>query len=47
VVASATGAFRFYAAPGHWTVRALAPGGSGEQPIDVGVGFTATEIRLA
>jgi hypothetical protein len=47
VVTSATGAFRFYAAPGRWTVRALAPGSSGEQALDVGVGFTATEITLA
>jgi len=27
VVASATGDFRFFAAPGTWTVRVLAPGG--------------------
>jgi hypothetical protein len=47
VVASATGAFRFFAAPGRWTVRALAPGGSGEQTLDAGVGFVTTEVPLA
>ena len=29
VVASATGDFRFFAAPGSWTVRALSPAGCG------------------
>jgi hypothetical protein len=47
VVASATGAFRFYASPGRWTVRALAPGGTAEQPLDAGVGFTETELVLS
>jgi hypothetical protein len=28
VVTSATGAFRFFAAPGDWTLRTLAPGAS-------------------
>jgi hypothetical protein len=28
VVTSATGAFRFFARPGSWTVRALGPGGA-------------------
>jgi hypothetical protein len=46
VVASATGSFRFFAAPGRWTVRALAPGGTGEQPVEAKVGFTSTEITL-
>jgi len=30
VVASATGDFRFFAAPGQWTLRALSSGGNGE-----------------
>jgi hypothetical protein len=30
VVASPEGRFRFFARPGSWTVRALAPGASGE-----------------
>jgi len=46
VVTSATGAFRFFAAPGRWTVRALAAGGTGEQVLDAGRGFTETEIAL-
>jgi hypothetical protein len=46
VVSSATGAFRFFAAPGRWTVRALAPGATGEQALDAGVGFATAEIAL-
>ena len=30
VVTSATGSFRFFAAPGEWTLRALAPDATGE-----------------
>ncbi len=30
VVSSGTGGFRFFAVPGEWRVRALAPGGVGE-----------------
>jgi hypothetical protein len=47
VVASATGAFRFFAAPGSWTVRALAPGGSGEQAVEAKIGFTKVELNVA
>ena len=32
-VTSATGAFRFFAAPGTWTVRALAPAGNGQADV--------------
>ena len=46
VVSSATGVFRFYASPGRWTVRALAPGASGEQAVDAGVGFTETRVEI-
>ena len=46
VVSSATGVFRFYASPGRWTVRALAPGASGEQAVDAGVGFTETRVQI-
>jgi Protein of unknown function (DUF1416) len=46
VVSSATGAFRFFAAPGRWTIRALAAGGRGEQSVEAGTGFTETEIAL-
>ncbi|MGH3756131.1 MAG: DUF1416 domain-containing protein [Pseudonocardiaceae bacterium] len=33
VVSSASGAFRFYAAPGTWTVRALHRSGTGEAAV--------------
>ena len=33
VVTSATGAFRFFARPGSWTVRALAAGASGQTQV--------------
>jgi hypothetical protein len=46
VVSSATGVFRFYASPGTWTVRALAPGASGSVDLDAGVGFTETRVEL-
>ena len=46
VVSSATGAFRFYAAPGRWTVRALAAAGTGQRTVEAGRGFTETEIQL-
>jgi hypothetical protein len=46
VVASATGVFRFFAAPGRWTVRALAPGVSGEWVLDAGTGFNESTITV-
>ena len=33
VVTSATGDFRFYAAPGAWTLSVLAPGASGRKQV--------------
>ena len=33
VVASGTGDFRFFAAPGTWTVRALSPAGNGDATV--------------
>lgn len=33
VPTSATGAFRFFAAPGSWTLRALVPGGSADRAV--------------
>lgn len=33
VPTSATGQFRFFAAPGNWTVRALVPGGSADRRV--------------
>jgi hypothetical protein len=46
VVSSATGVFRFFASPGRWTLRALAPGASGEQPVHAGLGFTETRVEI-
>ena len=46
VVSSATGVFRFFASPGRWTVRALAPGASGSVDVDAGVGFTETRLEI-
>ena len=47
VVSSATGVFRFFASPGKWTVRALAPGASGSADVDAGIGFTETRVEIA
>jgi len=41
VPTSATGQFRFFAAPGRWTVRALAPGAA---PVDRAVVATQGEV---
>jgi hypothetical protein len=46
VVSSATGVFRFFAAPGRWTVRALAPGATGTQDVEAEVGFTETRVEI-
>lgn len=47
VVTSATGAFRFFAAPGDWTVRALAPGATGETKVAAAQGdVTEASITL-
>lgn len=46
VVSSATGVYRFFAMPGPWTVRALAPGASGDQQIQAGAGFTETRLEI-
>lgn len=46
VPTSATGAFRFFAAPGSWTLRALAPGASVDRSVVAGLGQVA-ELELA
>ena len=38
VPTSATGEFRFFAAPGVWTVRALVPGGTADRTVNAAVG---------
>ena len=47
VVTSPQGDFRFYAAPGSWTVRALSRAGNGEASADVSVGINRLDIVLA
>ncbi len=46
VVSSATGVFRFFASPGSWTLRALAPGATGSVRVDAGLGFTETRLEI-
>jgi hypothetical protein len=48
VVSSASGAFRFFAAPGEWTVRALHRSGNGESPVTAdGPGLFPVDIDIA
>jgi hypothetical protein len=48
VVASASGDFRFFAAPGTWTVRALSRSGNGESELTADApGLHQTEIAVA
>lgn len=46
VVTSATGQFRFFAAPGSWTLLALAPGARGETAVSAEQG-EITEVELS
>ena len=48
VVASASGDFRFFAAPGTWTLRALSRSGNGEAKVTAeGPGLHTTELAVA
>ncbi|KAA0109215.1 DUF1416 domain-containing protein [Mycolicibacterium sp. P1-5] len=48
VVASATGDFRFFAAPGTWTVRALSKVGNGDVTVaPTGAGIHEVDIKVA
>lgn len=48
VVASATGDFRFFAAPGTWTVRALSKVGNGDATVaPSGAGIHEVDIKVA
>jgi Protein of unknown function (DUF1416) len=48
VVSSASGAFRFFAAPGDWTIRALHPCGTGETPLSApGPGLFSVEVTVS
>ena len=46
VVASPEGEFRFFAAPGAWKVRALAPVGKGERILSAEVGLNETTVAV-
>jgi hypothetical protein len=48
VVASATGDFRFFAAPGSWTLRALSAAGSGDAIVEPkGAGIHEVDIKIS
>jgi len=48
VVTSASGDFRFFAAPGTWTLRALSRSGNGEASVTVdGPGLHRIEVAVA
>ena len=44
VVTSPEGEFRFFAAPGEWKVRSLAPVGKGERVLSAEVGLNETTV---
>jgi len=46
VVAGRDGQFRFYAAPGLWTVRALTPKARGARTVEVSAGRTRLDLDL-
>jgi len=46
VPTSATGNYRFFAAPGTWTLRALAPGGTADRTVVASLGDIA-EVDIA
>ncbi len=48
VVASATGDFRFFAAPGSWTLRALSASGNGDAVVESkGAGIHEVDVKIA
>ena len=47
VVTSSAGDFRFFAAPGSWTVRALSRSGNGQSSAEVTLGINDLDIVLA
>jgi len=48
VVSSASGGYRFFAAPGTWTVRALSRSGNGQAELTVdGPGLHQAEVAVA
>ena len=47
VVTSAAGQFRFFAAPGNWTLRALSRSGNGDATISVSRGINEVAVSVA
>ncbi|HEY0002295.1 MAG TPA: DUF1416 domain-containing protein [Actinoplanes sp.] len=47
VVSSPEGVFRFFAAPGSWTLRALSRAGNGDLTVDATRGVTEVAISVA
>ena len=47
VVTSPEGEFRFFAAPGEWKLRSLAPVGRGERVLSASVGLNETTVAIA
>jgi Protein of unknown function (DUF1416) len=47
VVTSPEGEFRFFAAPGTWKLRSLAPAGRAERTVSADVGLTETTLAIA
>ena len=47
VVSSPEGVFRFFAAPGSWTLRALSRHGNGDLTVDAGRGINQVGLSLA
>ncbi len=47
VLSSPEGVFRFFAAPGSWTVRALSRQGNGELAVDVARGINEISLSVA
>lgn len=47
VVTSPAGVFRFFAAPGSWTLRALSRHGNGDLTVDAGRGVNEVSLTVA
>ena len=47
VVTSPEGEFRFFAAPGQWTLRSLSPVGRAERSLAADVGLNETTLAIA
>ncbi len=46
VVSSATGDYRFFAAPGEWTVRVLSRAGNGAQSVSTQLGIHEVDVQV-